>query len=134
MRRAATAASLVLLLAGASACSPTTYDATATTAPAVTTATTLPTGPAAQLLPELVAKAATLSAAITNGTNDGQIADQIADLWDAAKQEVGRTRPELLGDFDANVGRCATAVRFNRAADADKAYRNLVALVDTYLR
>jgi hypothetical protein len=49
------------------------------------------------------------------------------------RDEVDASRPELVGDFDANVRRCASAVEFNRAADADKAAANLRALVDAYL-
>ena len=54
-------------------------------------------------------------------------------LWAAVRQEVAHEAPELLGDFDANVGRLATAVEFKRAADADKAATNLGVLVDFYL-
>ena len=68
----------------------------------------------------------------TIASNLTAVADQIVSLWDASKQEVGKNRPELLGDFEANITRCTNAARFDRAADADKAYKNLDALVTAY--
>jgi hypothetical protein len=69
---------------------------------------------------------------IGDGDDKGS-AERIDALWQAARQEVAANRPELLADFDANVRRCADAVRFRRAADADKAAANLRALVTAYL-
>ena len=90
-------------------------------------------GTAAELLPQLAAEAEGLSRVMIDGGDDQASAERIDALWQAVRQEIAASRPELLADFDANVGRCATAVRFNRAADADKAARNLRALVDAYL-
>jgi hypothetical protein len=114
-------------------CASTTYDSAIPSDPPAAVTTTVPTGDAATLLPRLVSSAASLSAQITGRGDKTAVADQIVSLWDAAKQEVGKNRPELLGDFEANVVRCTNAARFNRAADADKAYRNLQALVTSYL-
>jgi hypothetical protein len=80
-----------------------------------------------------VTTAGTLSAAITSRGDENGIADEAQDLWHAAQREVAATRPELLGGFESNVAALATAARYNRAADADKAYKNLQALVASYL-
>jgi hypothetical protein len=114
-------------------CASTTYDSSIPSELPAATTTTLPSGDATTLLPRLVQEAGSLSAQITGKGDKTAVADQIASLWDASKQEVGKNRPELLGDFEANITRCANAARFNRAADADKAYKNLQVLVTTYL-
>ena len=119
-----------------SACAATTYDSSVSTtiagqAEAVTT--TLPSGTAAELLPDLVAEAASLSDLIVTKGEDIATAERIASLWQAVRQEVAASRPELLGDFEANVRRCLTAAQRDRPADADKAYVNLQALADSFL-
>ena len=42
-------------------------------------------------------------------------------------------RPDLVDGFDRSVALVAKAVQFHRAADADKAAKNLTTLVDAYL-
>jgi hypothetical protein len=132
----------VLVLTGAvpaavlAGCAPTTYDASVTTTvadDAAATTSTLPSGPATELLPRLVDEAAGLSALILDGGDDQAAARRIAELWAAVSQEVASNRPELLGDFEANVARCKVAADRNRAADADKAFLALDALTDAYL-
>lgn len=118
------------------ACAPTTYDESLDTvaiAAGGATTTTLPSGSAAELLSELATEAKGLSAVMIAGGDAGAVAVRIRELWDAARDEVARDRPELLGDFEANVARCESAVQFRRAADADKAATNLDALVDAYV-
>lgn len=97
------------------------------------TTTTLPTGTAAELLPKLAEEAGQLSTLMIDGGDASAAAERIAQYWAAVKTEVNASRPELLSDFAANVERCTTAVQFKRAADADKASKNLDALVDSYL-
>lgn len=115
------------------ACSPTTYDASIPSEPPAATTTTLPSGTAATLLSRMLTAAGALSKQITGKGDKTGTAQQVASLWAAAKQEVGANRPELLGGFEANVAMCERAARFNRAADADKAFSNLSALVSAYL-
>jgi hypothetical protein len=43
------------------------------------------------------------------------------------------TQPELVPDFEFVVRRCRAAADRNRPADADRAFKNLTALVDAYL-
>ncbi|MEO5900224.1 MAG: hypothetical protein ABIR68_08835 [Ilumatobacteraceae bacterium] len=122
----------VVTLLTLASCASTIYDSSIPSEPPAATTTTLPAGDAATLLPRLVTTAGSLSARITGKGDKTAVADQIVSLWNASKQEVGKNRPELLGDFEANVTRCTDAARFNRAADADKAYKNLDALVTAY--
>ena len=118
---------------GLSACVDTQYDSSIPSEPTIAVTTTLPSGPAADLLPRLVAEAGTLSAAITSKGDKSAIAESAQDLWAAAQQQVAAERPELLGGFESNVADLADAARFNRAADADKAFKNLQALTDSFL-
>ena len=124
------AVAVVVALAG---CVDTTYDSSIPSEPTVATSTTLPSGSARELLPRLVATTGTLSAAITAKGDKNDIAAEAQDLWRAAQREVAATRPELLGGFESNVAALATAARYNRAADADKAFKNLQALTDSFL-
>jgi len=123
-----------LLVAGCA----TTYDETiaseVSAAAEPTTSTTLPVGTAAELLPLLVAEARGLSELMTDGEGDDatSAAMRISQYWDAVKSEVNAARPDLLSDFSANVDRCQTAVQYHRAADADKAAKNLAALAETF--
>jgi hypothetical protein len=118
---------------GLGACVDTKYDSSIPSGPTTAPSTTQPTGTAAELLPRLLAASATLSATISAAGDKTAVVDQIESLWAAAQREVAATRPELLGGFESNVAKFADAARFNRAADADKAYKNLQALVDSYL-
>lgn len=115
----------------------TTYDETIASeesaAAAPTTSTTLPSGSPAELLPLLEAEAGRLSGVMIDGGDAAEVAERITQYWAAVKDEVNATRPDLLSDFSANVERCRTAVQFRRAADADKAAKNLAALVESYL-
>jgi hypothetical protein len=133
---AITAALCLLTVTGSavvSSCA-TTYDTTLASEQASTsTSSSLPTGTAADLLPRLVTEASGLSGLMMAGMDAGGSAQRIQELWDAVKDEVNRQRPDLLSDFSANVARCVRAVQFSRAADADKAAKNLVALADAYL-
>jgi hypothetical protein len=116
-------------------CAATTYDETLETdgTAGVGTTTTLPSGPASELLPRLADEALGLSAVMIAEGDASAVVERASALWTAARAEVARDRPELLGDFDANVERLATAVRFKRAADADKAATNLATLAEFYV-
>lgn len=119
----------------ASACGGTTYDATfattATTADATTT--TVPTGSASELLPVLRTEAYALSGVMIDEGDDESAIARIVALWGAAKTEVGQQRPDLLPGFEQNIALAEKAVEFSRAADADKAAKNLDALVTSFL-
>ena len=55
------------------------------------------------------------------------------ELWDAVKAGVNAERPDMLSDFSSMIDLSATAVRFDRAADADKAAKNLKVLTEVFL-
>ncbi|MCU1359777.1 MAG: hypothetical protein JWN99_1066 [Ilumatobacteraceae bacterium] len=115
-----------------SACA-TTYDEQLVKDTAPATTTTLPSGAAADLLPKLRDEASRLSGVMIDEGDATAISEQIASLWAAAHDEVEASRPDLVDGFDQNVAMVKKAVQFKRAADADKASRNITALVKSYL-
>jgi hypothetical protein len=132
VRRGVAAALLVPLLAG---CGSTTYDATLATSaiPTSSTTTTLPVGSAADILPEMLTQAQSLSTVILARGDDGAVLAEIDDDWQVVRPEIESARPELIPDFEGVLRVLGTASKFNRAADADKAAKNLKALVATFL-
>ena len=125
------AACTVAVLAG---CSPTTYDTTADTQPpAAQTTTTVPAGPASELLPAMLAEVQGLAQRVMNADGDGDSATRIEQLWAAVKPEVESNEPDLVSDFEFVVRRCRAAADRNRPADADRAFKNLTTLVQAYL-
>lgn len=121
----------VLLL---SACSPTTYDSTKVTDPTtVEVSTTVLSGSPAELLPQMLAEVQALSLRVSNNDNDGAAATRIEELWAAIKPGIEATQPALIEDFEFVVRRCRAAADRNRPADADRAFKNLDALVSAYL-
>ena len=123
---------VIALVLGTTACA-TTYDKELEPNTSPSTSTTLPSGTAAELLPQLSAEALSLSGVMIDGGDDDAVAEQIAALWTAARDEVLANRPDLIDGFDQNVAMVARAVQFKRAADADKAAKNIQTLVETYL-
>lgn len=116
-------------------CGGTTYDASlasSTTAVAATT-TTLPTGTAAELLPRLVAEAGSVPQLMIDGGDARSAVERLTALWEAARDEVRSTRPDLIDGFEQQVARFDQAVQYKRVADADKSLKNLVVLVDAFL-
>lgn len=120
-------------LLGLSACAKTTIDPSVTTAPAVQTTTTLPTGTPAELLPRLLTEVGKLSDAIGNGDHKTEQMKIVDNLWDAVRPAIAATDGVLVLTFDATIQLCHTGVRLNHPADADKCFRNLTALANSYL-
>ena len=115
-----------------SACA-TTYDTTLATEQASTsTSSTLPTGTAEELLPRLLTEVSGLSGLMIAGGDADGSGQRIQELWDAVQADVDAHRPDLTSDFSSMVALAEKAVRFKRAADADKAAKNLAVLVDAY--
>lgn len=123
---------LALVTAAAVSACRTTYDETLVADTSPETTTTVPTGDAATLLPILATEASNLANVMIEGGDDEAAAEQIAALWAAARDEVVGLRPDLTDGFDQSVALAAKAVKFKRAADADKAAKNITILVDTY--
>jgi len=126
---------LPVALALLTACSPTTFDASKTTdpSPEVAVTTTLPSGPASELLPKMLAEVKGLPLRVMNADEDGAAATRIEQLWAAIQPEIEANQPELVPDFEFVVRRCRAAADRNRPADADRAAKNLDALVQAYL-
>ena len=125
--------SLLLLVATTTACAATTYDTSISVGTAAPTTTVLPTGTATQLLPQLVQEASTLSGSI-NGAGDKQaVVARLEALWAAVRDEVTQRDREIATEINAEIDKSRSAAQFNRPGAADKAYRNLTALVQAYL-
>ena len=124
-----------LALVTLAACGGTTYDPTFATSAttAAPTTTVLPVGTAAELLPRLRTEAASLSGVMIDEGDEDGVYERILALWDAVKTEVGQARPDLLPGFEQNIALVGKAVQFSRAADADKASKNIDALVSSFL-
>jgi hypothetical protein len=114
-------------------CSPTTYDTSITTHSLAPTTTVLPVGTAADLLPQLVTSAAGLSALIADQGDKFAAVERIEALWAAVQKEVAHTDPGIAIEIAAEIAKGRAAATLNRPAAADKAYRNLSALVKGYL-
>lgn len=130
---AASSAVLALVLGTATACAPTTYDASLATTSAPSTSTTLPVGTAAELLPVILEEVRVLSTRVADNDGDTLAAARIEALWSSIADEVLAARPDLAEDFDFVVSRCRLAVDRQRPADADRAYRNLAILVAEFV-
>lgn len=124
---------ILLLVAVTAGCAATTYDSSITVGTAASTTTVLPTGTAAQLLPQLVQEAATLSGSINGGGDKQAVVARLDALWAAARTEVTQHDRDLATEITAEIDKSRSAARFNRPGAADKAYRNLTALVQAYL-
>jgi hypothetical protein len=124
---------LAVAVLGLGACAPTTYDSelVATTTTAVTT--TVPTGTAVDLLPRMVVEGQSVGGLMVDDGDARAAVERLTALWNAVRDEVAASRPDLIDGFDQQVDRFQRAVQFKRAADADKSARNLVVLVDAYL-
>ncbi|MDP9464956.1 MAG: hypothetical protein M3P52_10055 [Actinomycetota bacterium] len=122
----------VLALSTAS-CAATTYDTSITTETLAPTTTVLPTGTAAELLPQLVAEAAGLSVLIAEKGDKIAAVERIEALWTAVRDEVADTDRDIATEIGAEIAKGRNAATFNRPGAADKMYRNLTVLVQAYL-
>ncbi len=125
MRHRVWGAALVAVLA-ASGCSATTV----VTGPSTTTpgqTTTVPTGSVDDLLATLDERLFDLSIAINEGQGTQTLAELTA-LWTAAAAQLPRT--SFVEQAQHQMDRMALAVERRRPADADKAARNLRALIE----
>jgi hypothetical protein len=87
-------------------------------------------GTTAELFDQLVAEAGGLSEAIVANHGQRIIVGRIDTLWVAARPAVEQGAPGSLAEFDRTIALMHTGVDRRRPADADKAYNNLVVLVD----
>jgi hypothetical protein len=121
-----------LLVAGVTSACATTYDTSATTVPATTSTLYAPTGTTAELLAAISTEVGALSEKLVD--NDGQrdALVRIQAQWAVVRPAVAEQRPELLDAFDAAITQVERSVERRRPADADKASKNIVTLIDAY--
>jgi hypothetical protein len=131
--RLATTLALLVLTATTTSCAATTYDPSISTGTLAPTTTVLPTGTAAELLPMLVTDAAKLSALIVDHGDKFAVVERMEALWAAVRGEVTAKDRDLATEIGAEIAKDRDAARLNRPGAADKAYRNLSALVQAYL-
>ena len=74
-----------------------------------------------------------LAQRVVDRDGDGDAATRIEQMWAAIEPTVTIERPELVSGFDFVVRRCRAAADRNRPADADRAFKNLESLVESYL-
>ena len=129
------------ILFGASllvACAPTTYDDSATTTIVIAT-TTIPSGPASELLPRLADRMTALSSYIgpnasgKTATGKNELLAEIEAIWAAVEAEVVTESPSSADSIGRMVALARTAVERNRPADADKAARFAGVVIEQYL-
>jgi len=130
---AALCAAATVLGLSVAGCAKTTIDPSVTTAAAQQTTTTLPAGPPAELLPRLLTEVGKLSDAIGNADHKSEQMSVINNLWDAVRPAIAANDGVLVLTFDATIELCRTGAKLNHPADADKCFRNLTALADSYL-
>ena len=124
---------VLILVTSTTACAATTYDTSISTETLAPTTTVLPTGTAAELLPQLVTESAGLSALIVNGGDKIANVERMEALWAAVSAEVTNGDRDIANEINAQVVKSRAAATFNRPAAADKVYTNLTALVKAYL-
>lgn len=133
MRPRSTLALLILLGTSGVSCAATTYDASISTGTPAPTTTVLPSGTAAELLPQLVTEARGLSALIVDQGDKIAAVERIEALWAAVRNEVVGKDRDIATEIEAEIAKGRSAATLNRPAAADKVYRNLTALVQAYL-
>jgi len=122
-----------VLATATASCAATTYDTSITTETLAPTTTVLPRGTAAELLPQLVTVAGGLSALILNQGDKIAAVERMEALWAAVRDEVVAKDRDIATEIEAEIGKDRRAATVNVPGGADKAYRNLSALVKAYL-
>lgn len=124
---------LALLLSFTASCAATTYDTAISSQTPAPTTTVLPVGSAAELLPQLVTEASTLSTSIAEHGDKLSVVERLEALWAAVHDEVLGTDRDIATEIEAEIAKGRSAAELNRPGAADKVYRNLTALVQAYL-
>ena len=73
------------------------------------------------------------SDAIGNADHKTEQMDLVNNLWDAVRPAIAANDGVLVLTFDATIQLCQTGVKLNHPADADKCFRNLTTLADSYV-
>lgn len=133
MRPRSSLALLFLLGTSSVSCAATTYDTSISSGTPAPTTTVLPSGAAAELLPQLVTEARGLSTLIVDQGDKIAAVERIEALWAAVRNEVVGKDRDIATEIEAEIAKGRSAATLNRPAAADKVYRNLTALVQAYL-
>ena len=83
-------------------------------------------------LAALSAETAALSAALIDNDGQREALARIDELWGGIRPEIAEERPDLLEGFDTVIQLVRRSVERRRPADADKAHKNLLALIAAY--
>ena len=122
-----------MFVAALTACNSVTYDASATTAPRVTTTTVfLPTGSTKDLLASIATAVDGLSEKLVQGDGQRPALARIQAEWAVVRPRIEAARPELLSGFDSVLAQVQRSVDRRRPADADKAAKNLAVLIRSF--
>ena len=124
---------IFVLAVSTASCAATTYDTSISTGTLAPTTTVLPTGTAAELLPELVTVASGLSARIVDQGDKLAAVERMEALWGAVRSEVTGKDRDLATEIDAEIVKGRHAAEFNVPGAADKVYAALKNLVQAYL-
>jgi hypothetical protein len=103
---------------------------TAASGSAPATTEFIATGTTAELFERLLAETEALSEAIVDNEGQHRIMHRIDVIWAAVRPDVETADPDHLLEFDRAIVMLHTGVDRRRPADADKAYNNLVQLVN----
>jgi hypothetical protein len=132
--RQAAAAAAVGLLAILTGCATVIDESAGSSTTTEVVVTTVPSGPASELLESMNERVAGLSEMVVESGGQSTL-DRLAEieaLWAAARPEVAANRPELVEDFDRVVELCRRAAERRRPAEADKALVILAPLIAAY--
>ena len=99
---------------------------------ATTSTVYVPTGSTAELLAAISTEVAALSEKLVDNEGQREALARIEAQWDVARPDIEHQRPELLTSFDAAIAQVQRSVERRRPADADKASKNLVALIAAF--
>lgn len=124
---------LLVLISSTVSCAATTYDTSISTGSLAPTTTVLPEGSAAELLPQLVTEAGVLSTLILDQGDKIAAVERMEALWAAVRADVVGNDRDIATEIEAEIAKARSAATFNRPGAADKAYRNITALVQAYL-
>lgn len=123
---------LILVFSSVS-CAATTYDSSISTGSPAPTTTVLPSGTAAELLPQVVTEARGLSTLIVDQGDKIAAVERMEALWAAVRNEVVGKDRDIATEIEAEIAKGRSAATDNVPGAADKVYRNLTALVQAYL-
>jgi hypothetical protein len=124
------------LVLGLAACGDTYLETSATTLPPEVTVTTLapvdPDAPLDELLTEIETLMFDLDERITDGHDPAGTMARIDELWVAAEPKVREAELDSVYQFEQAIDLARNGVTRKRPADASKAYKTMMKVVDAF--